>query len=1153
MSHTPSTNTTTTNITANITTNNTTDSSIPSASVSTADSTLVTHASFAAGFLGSSSANAPPLRATSLKSFQTSSTPHNEKEITSSNSLTHLHDNTHIHTHSDSNHSIDVLSRKGVVIQSSQPGSRSGSRPSSAARKEKSILGSHNISLDSRRHESNAKRATWNPHNSNPNNNNINSPHHQSLASYNAVSFAELLNKDKHLNNSSRAAPASLNTSIDDESATPELARVDSILRSLSAGQRTFNKALTSDVDNSTAQQYFAETSRQNPLFTMFTAEDLTVLSEVFSVLHFTQGDKIIEQNEDATFVGIILKGQFNAIVSDKLVVKLFQGDMLGEQALFEGGVRNATVIANQDCILAVISFEELKNLSELEPQLSRKLLFLFASASIQKIRKLKAGQNQSQSAKSQEVTAPATPTGAIDTSQPHSPTNQNQSSNVSNSSPSNNINNNAHSASTVPNVDVKAKPSEFLYRARAKPNTASNADNDSNKEGKTVETEQSKRLKVEHKLRNLAVKLENTLKKMEKLEIDLQQSEIRNKHQEKTIHERESTIESLTETKSEQKLTIQNLQVQLDESISKYQSLQSEILDVKATAGQAFEPRLNSLNVELSQSKADYATLSKNFQTILKEKDELQHKLSHSHSQLSDRDIQLQVAEVMSTELKSTAEGLTNKNNEFIRALTDHKSYITQLQAQLRESEENLLAVLPWKNKANEYLALLDNERNRNTTNRDYVNQKVAELEIDCARYRKVLQVLTISVFMKEFKLKRVLCSIHRQISDLLLLVLEEQYVERNKTKQVGSNQQIVHQLKLEIKLLKKRKFQMIDGFLSHRAKPLAIAQSMETDIQKMKFPMEDLQTTINQWKSTSEAFFNRNIELMNSNLIQQKTVQKQNQQIDALTQTINEGKQVVAEKEGKIQELNGRISQNKQELDKLEKQLRNQQKQFQQNQDSSYNWSSLIQQEMQASASLNITKNSNMSPNVTRVKASSKSRNTEHKHNEHLHSTPSSTNSFPLYGNRTAEHFHSNSISAHPLLQNNLMNSPAPSYGYSSHNFASTHIHNHPHSGSVQLIPRFHNTPNQTNYNPHNPELKEQFNSPPHTFSSPIPPRNTSHTNNSAPNSALNGNNNRPANLPNSGVSPFSPLDANQQKFFLPHLSNQSEPISSPHTARF
>lgn len=117
---------------------------------------------------------------------------------------------------------------------------------------------------------------------------------------------------------------------------------------SASAAAAASQRSLGSDVTVQEAYDLLLKIRESGKLFREFTEEDISIIAEVFSVIAFKANEHVIEQNEEATFCGVCLRGTFTVIIGD-MTVELQPGQLLGEISLFEGGVRTADVIASSN------------------------------------------------------------------------------------------------------------------------------------------------------------------------------------------------------------------------------------------------------------------------------------------------------------------------------------------------------------------------------------------------------------------------------------------------------------------------------------------------------------------------------------------------------------------------------------------------------------------------------------------------------------------------------------------------------------------------------------------------------------------------------------------------------------------------------------
>ena len=94
-------------------------------------------------------------------------------------------------------------------------------------------------------------------------------------------------------------------------------------------------------------------------------ALELVTLASIIHVLNFQLDDTVIYQGEPATFFAVVLEGSVAPVVNMKTLTEASRGvgSVVGELALFAGGVRQASLIGTAAGFLAVFRFDELTRL----------------------------------------------------------------------------------------------------------------------------------------------------------------------------------------------------------------------------------------------------------------------------------------------------------------------------------------------------------------------------------------------------------------------------------------------------------------------------------------------------------------------------------------------------------------------------------------------------------------------------------------------------------------------------------------------------------------------------------------------------------------------------------------------------------------------
>ena len=69
-----------------------------------------------------------------------------------------------------------------------------------------------------------------------------------------------------------------------------------------------------------------------------FTDENLVDLVEILDIVPIRQGDHIIKQGEEGTWVGMLLLGTLDVVVNGTKVASMHENTLIGELGYFEGG-----------------------------------------------------------------------------------------------------------------------------------------------------------------------------------------------------------------------------------------------------------------------------------------------------------------------------------------------------------------------------------------------------------------------------------------------------------------------------------------------------------------------------------------------------------------------------------------------------------------------------------------------------------------------------------------------------------------------------------------------------------------------------------------------------------------------------------------------
>ena len=123
-----------------------------------------------------------------------------------------------------------------------------------------------------------------------------------------------------------------------------------------------------------------------------FSFQDIAGLAEHLKACEIPRGNYIIHEGDEERFLCILLTGEAAVIKQDmqgnKAELALMQkGAAFGEQSLFEGRRRSASVVAKTDCIVLVLTYDHLKFMEVDKPRVSCRVLFKLGTVLSERLR----------------------------------------------------------------------------------------------------------------------------------------------------------------------------------------------------------------------------------------------------------------------------------------------------------------------------------------------------------------------------------------------------------------------------------------------------------------------------------------------------------------------------------------------------------------------------------------------------------------------------------------------------------------------------------------------------------------------------------------------------------------------------------------------
>jgi CRP-like cAMP-binding protein len=114
---------------------------------------------------------------------------------------------------------------------------------------------------------------------------------------------------------------------------------------------------------------------RKVELFKGCSKAELGRISSLMTEEGAAAGDVLTKQGTPGMQAFVVIDGQATASRNGKAIAKLGRGSLFGELALLDGETRTATIVADTDMTLLVLSRREFSSLLAMAPSVSRKII----------------------------------------------------------------------------------------------------------------------------------------------------------------------------------------------------------------------------------------------------------------------------------------------------------------------------------------------------------------------------------------------------------------------------------------------------------------------------------------------------------------------------------------------------------------------------------------------------------------------------------------------------------------------------------------------------------------------------------------------------------------------------------------------------------
>jgi len=129
-----------------------------------------------------------------------------------------------------------------------------------------------------------------------------------------------------------------------------------------------------------TTPQSVINAVRAIPLFSACNAKELREVARLGTTTTIQAGKTITKEGTVGRELLVVLSGKATCRVKGKRLASFGPGDFFGEMSLLDSGLRSATVVADSDMELLVLTTREFRSLLETSPTIAWKLLVAMAA-----------------------------------------------------------------------------------------------------------------------------------------------------------------------------------------------------------------------------------------------------------------------------------------------------------------------------------------------------------------------------------------------------------------------------------------------------------------------------------------------------------------------------------------------------------------------------------------------------------------------------------------------------------------------------------------------------------------------------------------------------------------------------------------------------
>lgn len=132
---------------------------------------------------------------------------------------------------------------------------------------------------------------------------------------------------------------------------------------------------------------------QKTDLFGKLSTEDISKLTKLMDAVELPQGDAIYVEGEPADYMSMLISGKLTVLKEtekgkSREIAQILPGRVVGEMSMVDGKAHSATVVADTNSTVAILSKKAMETLVKEDPELGANLFRNFAETISIRLRK---------------------------------------------------------------------------------------------------------------------------------------------------------------------------------------------------------------------------------------------------------------------------------------------------------------------------------------------------------------------------------------------------------------------------------------------------------------------------------------------------------------------------------------------------------------------------------------------------------------------------------------------------------------------------------------------------------------------------------------------------------------------------------------------